>query len=217
MAILNKRNIDSNCVKEFILTTLFGEHSPDCEVYFKDSNINICMLGGGDWHHYHTNLNKDNPFNDIYLYGVNKFGMILQVRYIPEDFKIYNRTNNQLFIKEIVNTDLKGELGFENVYLDLLGNMNFNRIKDIPEILSKKLENVTSIHFGETGGIFIRCLNDFKGDYKSQIFNMILREYYNFKHHLNQLSHIQLFVNVAAVGEVMVYLDFQDSSKCYFV
>lgn len=218
MAVLHKHNCD-NSIQESILTTLFGAYYPDCKVILKDSKIDIQILEDEEGCLYHTKLHKDIPFNDIHISGMNEVGMIFQVKYIPENFKIHNHTGNQIFIKEIITTDLKGDLIFENMYLDLLENMNLDRIKDIPSILSKRLEKVTSIDFGETGGLFIRCFDDLaENSYKTELFNRILKDYYaSFKQHLNHLPHIQLVINVAAVGKVVIYLDFEVMSKCHFI
>lgn len=218
MAILHKHNCD-NSIQESILNTTFGAYYPPCDINFNNSSINITILKDDEGCLYHTNWKENIPFNDIHISGMNKVGMIFQVKYIPENFKIHNHTGNQIFIKEIITTDLKGDLIFENMYLDLLENMNFDRIKDIPSILSKRLEKVTSIDFGETGGLFMRCFEDFaENSYKTELFNRILKDYYaSFKQHLNHLSHIQLVINVAAVGKVVIYLDFEDMSKCHFI
>ena len=218
MAVLHKHNCD-NRIQESILNTLFGAYYPLCDINFNNSSINITILKDDEGYLYHTKLHKDIPFNDIYISGMNEVGMIFQVKYIPENFKIHNHTGNQIFIKEIITTDLKGDLIFENMYLDLLENMNFDRIKDIPSILSKRLEKVTSIDFGETGGLFMRCFEDFdENSYKTELFNRILNDYYSsFKQYLNHLSHIQLVINVASVGKVVIYLDFENRSKSYFV
>lgn len=218
MAVLHKHNCD-NSIKESILDTVFGVYYPDSKVILKDSNIHIQILEDDEGCLYHTKLHKDIPFNDIHISGVNKVGMIFQVRHIPDNFKIHNHTGNQIFIKEIITTDLKGDLIFENMYLDLLENMNFDRIKDIPSILSKRLEKVTPIDFGETGGLFMRCFEDFdKKNYKFKIFDKIIKFYYaSFKQYLNHLPHIQLVINVAAVGKVVIYLDFEVMSKCHFI
>ena len=223
MAVLHKHNCD-NSIKESILTTLFGNHYPDGKVILKDSNIHIQIVEDDEGCLYHTKLHKDIPFNDIYISGMNEVGMIFQVRHIPDNFKIHNHTSNQIFIKEIITTDLKGDLILENMYLDLLENMNWenmgtNNLNNIPSILSKRLEKVTSIDFGENGGLFIRCFDDLaENSYKTELFNRILKDYYaSFKQHLNHLPHIQLVINVAAVGKVVIYLDFEDMSKCHFI
>ena len=218
MAVLRKHNCD-NSIQESILNTLFGAYYPPCDINFNNSSINITILKDDEGCLYHTKLHKDIPFNDIHISGMNEVGMIFQVRHIPDNFKIHNHTGNQIFIKEIITTDLKGDLIFENMYLDLLEDMNFDRIKDILSILSKRLEKVTSIDFGETGGLFMRCFEDFaENSYKTELFNRILKDYYaSFKQHLNHLSHIQLVINVAAVGKVVIYLDFENRSKSYFV
>lgn len=218
MAILYKHNCD-NSIQESILNTLFGAYYPVSKVILKDSKIDIQILKDDEGCLYHTKLHKDIPFNDIYISGMNEVGMIFQVKHIPDNFKIHNHTGNQIFIKEIITTDLKGDLIFENMYLDLLENMNFDRIKDIPSILSKRLEKVTSIDFGETGGLFMRCFEDFaENSYKTDIFDKILKDYYSFfKQYLNHIPCIQLVINVAAVGKVVIYLDLKDMSKCHFI
>ena len=218
MAILHKHNCD-NSIQESILNTLFGAYYPPCDINFNNSSINITILKDDEGCLYHTNWKENIPYNNIYISGINKVGMIFQVRHIPDNFKIHNHTSNQIFIKEIITTDLKGDLIFENMYLDLLENMNFDRIKDIPSILSKRLEKVTSIDFGETGGLFIRCFEDFvEKNYKLKIFDKIIKIYYSsFKQYLNYLPHIQLVINVAAIGKVVIYLDFENRSKSYFV
>lgn len=218
MAILHKHNCD-NSIQESILNTLFGAYYPPCDINFNNSSINITILKDDEGCLYHTKLHKDIPFNDIHISGMNEVGMIFQVKYIPENFKIHNHTGNQIFIKEIITTDLKGDLIFENMYLDLLENMNFDRIKDIPSILSKRLEKVTSMDFGETGGLFMRCFEDFaENSYKTELFNRILGDYYSFfKQYLNHIPCIQLVINVAAVGKVVIYLDLKDMSKCHFI
>lgn len=218
MAILHKHNCD-NSIQESILNTLFGAYYPPCDINFNNSSINITILKDDEGCLYHTNWKENIPYNNIYISGMNEVGMIFQVKYIPENFKIHNHTGNQIFIKEIVTADLKGDLIFENMYLDLLENMNFDRIKDIPSILSKRLEKVTSIDFGETGGLFMRCFEDFaENSYKTELFNRILKDYYaSFKQHLNHLPHIQLVINVAAIGKVVIYLDFEVMSKCHFI
>ena len=218
MAILHKHNCD-NSIQESILNTTFGAYYPPCDINFNNSSINITILKDDEGCLYHTNWKENVPYNNIYISGVNKVGMIFQVRHIPDNFKIHNHTGNQIFIKEIITTDLKGDLIFENMYLDLLENMNFDRIKDIPSILSKRLEKVTSIDFGETGGLFMRCFEAFaENSYKTDIFDKILKDYYSsFKQYLNHLPHIQLVINVAAVGKVVIYLDLKDMSKCHFI
>ena len=218
MAILHKHNCD-NSIQESILNTLFGAYYPPCDINFNNSSINITILKEDEGCLYHTNWKENIPYNNIYISGVNKVGMIFQVRHIPDNFKIHNHTGNQIFIKEIITTDLKGDLIFENMYLDLLENMNFDRIKDIPSILSKRLEKITSIDFGENGGLFIRCFEDFvEKNYKFKIFDKIIKIYYSsFKQYLNHLSHIQLVINIAAIGKVVIYLDLKDRSKSYFV
>jgi hypothetical protein len=218
MAILHKHNCD-NSIQESILNTLFGAYYPPCDINFNNSSINITILKDDEGCLYHTNWKENIPYNNIYISGMNEVGMIFQVKYIPDNFKIHNHTGNQIFIKEIITADLKGDLIFENMYLDLLENMNFDRIKDIPSILSKRLEKVTSIDFGETGGLFIRCFDDLtENSYKTELFNRILKDYYaSFKQYLNHLSHIQLVINVAAVGKVVIHLDFKYRSKSYFV
>lgn len=217
MAILYKHNCD-NSIQESILNTLFGAYYPVSKVILKDSKIDIQILKDDEGCLYHTKLHKDIPFNDIYISGMNEVGMIFQVKHIPDNFKIHNHTGNQIFIKEIITTDLKGDLIFENMYLDLLENMYFDRIKDIPSILSKRLEKVTSIDFGETGGLFMRCFEDFaENSYKTDIFDKILKDYYSFfKQYLNHIPCIQLVINVA-VGKVVIYLDLKDMSKCHFI
>ena len=218
MAILHKHNCD-NSIKESILNTLFGNHYPDSKVILKDSKIDIQILKDDEGCLYHTKLHKDIPFNDIHISGKNEVGMIFQVKHIPDNFKIHNHTGNQIFIKEILTTHLKGSLILENMYLDLLENMALDRIKDIPSTLSKRLEKVTSIDFGEIGGIFIRCFEDFvENSYKPELFNRILKDYYSsFKQYLNHIPCIQLVINVAAVGKVVIYLDFEVMSKCHFI
>nr|DAX70579.1 MAG TPA: hypothetical protein [Caudoviricetes sp.] len=218
MAILYKHNCD-NSIQKSILNTLFGAYYPPCDINFNNSSINITILKDNEGCLYHTNWKENIPYNNIYISGMNEVGMIFQVKYIPENFKIHNHTGNQIFIKEIITTDLKGDLIFENMYLDLLENMNLDRIKDIPSILSKRLEKVTSMDFGETGGFFIRCFEDFvEKNYKFKIFDKIIKIYYSsFKQYLNYLPHIQLVINVAAVGRVVIYLDLKDRSKSYFV
>lgn len=218
MAILHKHNCD-NSINDSILNTVFGAYYPPCDINFNNSSINITILKDDEGCLYHTNWKENIPYNDIYISGINKVGMIFQVKCIPDNFKIHNHTGNQIFIKEIITTDLKGGLNLENMYLDLLENMTLDRIKDIPSILSKKLEKVTFIDFGETGGIFIRCFDDLaENSYKPELFNKILKDYYSsFKQYLNHLSHIQLVINVAAIGKVVIYLDFEDRSKSYFV
>lgn len=218
MAILHKHNCD-NSIQESILNTLFGAYYPPCDINFNNSSINITILKDDEGCLYHTNWKENIPYNNIYISGMNEVGMIFQVKYIPENFKIHNHTGNQIFIKEIVSTNLKGDLILENMYLDLLENMNFDRIKDIPSILSKRLEKVTSMDFGETGGLFMRCFEDFaENSYKTELFNRILKDYYaSFKQHLNHLPHIQLVINVAAIGKVVIYLDFEVMSKCHFI
>lgn len=223
MAVLHKHNCD-NSIQESILTTLFGAYYPDCKVILKDSKIYIQILEDEEGCLYHTNWKENIPYNNIYISGINKVGMIFQVRHIPDNFKIHNHTGNQIFIKEIITTDLKGDLILENMYLDLLENMNWenmgtNNLNNIPSILSKRLEKLTSIDFGETGGLFMRCFEDFaENSYKTELFNRILKDYYSyFKQYLNHLSHIQLVINVAAVGKVVIYLDFEDRSKSYFI
>jgi len=218
MAVLHKHNCD-NSIQESILNTLFGAYYPVSKVILKDSKIDIQILKDDEGCLYHTKLHKDIPFNDIHISGMNEVGMIFQVKHIPDNFKIHNHTGNQIFIKEIITTDLKGDLILENMYLDLLENMNFDRIKDIPSILSKRLEKVTSIDFGETGGLFMRCFDDLaENSYKTKLFNKILGDYYtSFKQHLNHIPCIQLVINVAAVGKVVIYLDFEDMSKCHFI
>lgn len=218
MAILHKHNCD-NSIQESILNTLFGAYYPPCDINFNNSSINITILKDDEGCLYHTNWKENIPYNNIYISGMNKVGMIFQVKYIPENFKIHNHTGNQIFIKEILTTNLKGNLILENMYLDLLENMNWDRIKDIPEILSKRLEKVTSIDFGETGGLFIRGFDDLaENSYKTELFDKILKDYYSsFKQHLNHLPHIQLVINVAAVGKVVIYLDLKDRSKSYFI
>lgn len=218
MAILHKHNCD-NSIQESILNTLFGAYYPPCDINFNNSSINITILKDDEGCLYHTNWKENIPYNNIYISGMNEVGMIFQVKYIPENFKIHNHTGNQIFIKEIVSTNLKGDLILENMYLDLLENMNFDRIKDIPSILSKRLEKVTSIDFGETGGLFIRCFEDLaEKNYKFKIFDKIIKIYYSsFKQYLNYLPHIQLVINVAAVGKVVIYLDLKDRSGSYFI
>ena len=218
MAILHKHNCD-NSIKESILNTLFGNHYPDSKVILKDSKIDIQILEDVEGCLYHTHWKENVPYNNIYISGINKAGMIFQVKCIPENFKIHNHTGNQIFIKEIITTDLKGDLILENMYLDLLENMNWDNLNNIPSILSKILEKVTSIDFGETGGVFIRCFEDFvENSYKPELFNRILKDYYSsFKQYLNRLPHIQLVINVAAVGKVVIYLDLEDRSKSYFI
>ena len=218
MAILHKHNCD-NSIQESILNNLFGAYYPVSKVILKDSKIDIQILEDDEGCLYHTKLHKDIPFNDIYISGMNEVGMIFQVKYIPDNFKIHNQTSNQIFIKEIVSTDLKGDLILENMYLDLLENMRLDNLNNIPSILSKRLEKVTSIDFGETGGLFIRCFEDFdENSYKTELFNRILKDYYSsFKQYLNHLSHIQLVINVAAIGKVVIYLDLKDMSKCHFI
>lgn len=218
MAILHKHNCD-NSIQESILNTTFGAYYPPCDINFNNSSINITILKDNEGCLYHTKLHKDIPFNDIHISGMNEVGMIFQVKYIPENFKTHNHTGNQIFIKEIITTDLKGDLILENMYLDLLENMRLDNLNNIPSILSKRLEKVTSIDFGETGGLFIRCFEDFaENSYKTELFNRILNDYYaSFKQHLNHLPHIQLVINVAAVGKVVIYLDFEDMSKCHFI
>lgn len=218
MAILHKHNCD-NSIQESILNTLFGAYYPPCDINFNNSSINITILKDNEGCLYHTKLHKDIPFNDIHISGMNEVGMIFQVKYIPENFKTHNHTGNQIFIKEIITTDLKGDLIFENMYLDLLENMRLDNLNNIPSILSKRLEKVTSIDFGETGGLFIRCFEDFaENSYKTDIFDKILKDYYSFfKQYLNHIPCIQLVINVAAVGKVVIYLDLKDRSKSYFV
>lgn len=218
MAILHKHNCD-NSINDSILNTVFGAYYLPCDINFNNSSINITILKDDEGCLYHTNWKENIPYNNIYISGVNKVGMIFQVRHIPDNFKIHNHTGNQIFIKEIITTDLKGDLIFENMYLDLLENMNFDRIKDIPSILSKRLEKVTSIDFGENGGLFIRCFEDFvEKNYKFKIFDKIIKIYYSsFKQYLNYLPHIQLVINVAAIGKVVIYLDLKDRSKSYFI
>lgn len=218
MAVLHKHNCD-NSIKESILNTLFGNHYPDSKVILKDSKIDIQILEDVEGCLYHTHWKENVPYNNIYISGINKAGMIFQVKCIPENFKIHNHTGNQIFIKEIITTNLKGDLILENMYLDLLENMTLDRIKDIPSTLSKRLEKVTSIDFGETGGVFIRCFEDLtEKNYKFKIFDKIIKIYYSsFKQYLNRLPHIQLVINVAAVGKVVIYLDFEDRSKSYFI
>lgn len=218
MAILHKHNCD-NSIQESILNTLFGAYYPPCDINFNNSSINITILKDDEGCLYHTKLHKDIPFNDIHISGMNEVGMIFQVKYIPENFKTHNHTGNQIFIKEIITTDLKGDLIFENMYLDLLENMRLDNLNNIPSILSKRLEKVTSIDFGETGGLFMRCFDDLtENSYKTELFNRILKDYYaSFKQHLNHLPHIQLVINVAAAGKVVIYLDFEDMSKCHFI
>lgn len=218
MAIFHKHNCDS-CINDSILNTVFGSYYPPCDINFNNSSINITISKDDEGCLYHTNWKENIPYNNIYISGVNTVGMIFQVRHIPDNFKIHNHTGNQIFIKEIITTDLKGDLIFENMYLDLLENMNFDRIKDIPSILSKRLEKVTSIDFGETGGVFIRCFEDLvEKNYKFKIFDKIIKIYYSsFKQYLNRLPHIQLVINVAAIGKVVIYLDFENRSKSYFV
>ena len=218
MAVLHKHNCDS-CINDSILNATFGAHYPDCKVILKDSKIDIQIVEDDEGCLYHTHWSQNIPYNNIYISGINKVGMIFQVKHIPENFKIHNHTGNQIFIKEIVSTDLKGDLILENMYLDLLENMTLDRIKDIPSILSQRLEKVSSMDFGETGGIFIRCFEDLaEKNYKFKIFDKIIKIYYSsFKQYLNHLSHIQLVINVAAVGKVVIYLDLKDRSKSYFV
>lgn len=218
MAILHKHNCD-NSIQESILNTLFGAYYPVSKVILKDSKIDIQILEDDEGCLYHTKLHKDIPFNDIHISGMNEVGMIFQVKHIPDNFKIHNHTGNQIFIKEIITTDLKGDLILENMYLDLLENMRLDNLNNIPSILSKRLEKVTSIDFGETGGFFIRCFEDFdENSYKTELFNRILKDYYSsFKQYLNHLSHIQLVINVAAIGKVVIYLDLKDRFKCYFI
>lgn len=219
MAILHKHNCD-NSIKEYILNTLFGPGYPPCDINFNNSSINITILKDVEGCLYHTNWKENVPYSDdIYISGINKAGMIFQVKCIPENFKIHNHTGNQIFIKEIITTHLKGDLILENMYLDLLENMNLDNLNIIPSILSKRLEKVTSIDFGETGGIFIRGFEDLsENSYKPELFNRILKDYYSsFKQYLYHLSHIQVVINVAVVGKVVIYLDFEDRSKSYFI
>ena len=210
MSIFNKHNSDY-ILQHSLLNNIFGEDYPKGEVKITDSRVNVHLLQDKKNIYYNSTFHKHCPYNDFYISGVNTVGMIFQLEDLPEDFKIHNQTGNQIYLKEKSSFILSGDLVMENINLDLMDDYL------VPSLLGKKFQKVNSIDFGIGGGVYIRFLESIPGNYKRIVYDKVLQNYYSYKENLGHLTHFQLVINVVRTGRVIVYMDFQDPSKCYFI
>lgn len=220
MAILNKP-FSNDSIKIDIMDTIFGNYHPDCDVQFSDFGIQLHITGRNHGNMYWTKFNKDCPYNDIHISGSNEKGTQFVMDYIPEDFKIYNETGK--YVKWELRNDaiLKGDICFSNIVLEDYQFLSFTPHDNyLPIEIYQILKEVTSLDFGERGGIQIfynHSYTIFDDNYKQIVFEEFMEKYELFQKHLSYLSHIQLLVEGSNEKSVMIKMDLVNKDKCCYM
>ena len=218
MAVLNKTTSNEK-LKLDILDTIFGNYHPDCDVQFSDFGIYLNITGRNHGNMYWTKFNKNCPYNDIHISGSNEKGTHFVMDYIPEDFKIYNETGK--YVKWELRNDaiLKGDICFSNMVLETYQFLSFTSHDNyLPIQLYQILKEVTSVDFGESGGILISYNHSiFEEDYKQIVFEEFMEKYELFQKHLTHLPYIQLLVNISNEKLVQICMDLVNKDKCYYI
>ena len=218
MAILNKP-FSNDSIKIDIMDTMFGNYHPDCDVQFSDFGIYLNITGRNHGNMYWTKFNKNCPYNDIHISGSNEKGTHFVMDYIPEDFKIYNETGNGIKCELRNDTLLKGNVTLSNIILKTYQFLSFTSHDNyLPIQLYQILKEVTSVDFGEKGGILISYNHSiFEEDYKQIVFEEFMEKYELFQKHLYYLSYIQLMVNISNEKLVQICMDLVNKDKCYYM
>ena len=218
MAILNKPfSIDS--IKIDIMDTIFGNYHPDCDIQFSDFGIYLNITGRNHGNMYWTKFNKNCPYNDIHISGSNEKGTHFVMDYIPEDFKIYNETEAYMKCELRNDAILKGNICFSNMVLETYQFLSFTPHDNyLPIEIYQILKKVTSVDFGEKGGILISYNHSiFEEDYKQIVFEEFMEKYELFQKHLTHLPYIQLLVNISNEKLVQICMDLVNKDNCYYM
>lgn len=218
MAVLNKPSSNES-IKIDIMDTIFGNYHPDCDVQFSDFGIGVHITGRNHGNMYWTKFNKDCPYNDIHISGSNEKGTQFVMNYIPVDFKMYNETGAYMKCELRNDAILKGDLVFDNIVLEDYQFLYFNSHDDyLPIQLYQILKEVTSVDFGEKGGILISYNHSiFEENYKQIVFEEFMAKYELFQKYLTHLPYIQLLVNIPNEKLVQICMDLVNKDKCYYM
>lgn len=218
MAIINKKSYNES-IKIDIMDTIFGNYHPDCDINFSDFGIYLNITGRNHGNMYWTKFNKDCPYNDIHISGYNEKGTQFIMDYIPEDFKIYNETGAYMKCELRNDAILKGDICFSNIVLEGFQFLSFTPHDNyLPIEIYQILKKVTSVDFGEKGGILISYNHSiFEEDYKQIVFEEFMEKYELFQKHLTHLPYIQLLVNISNEKLVQICMDLVNKDKCYYM
>ena len=108
---------------------------------------------------------------------------------------------------------------FSNIVLEDYQFLSFTPHDNyLPIEIYQILKEVTSVDFGEKGGILISYNHSiFEEDYKQIIFEEFMEKYELFQKHLTHLPYIQLLVNIPNEKSVQICMDLVNKDKCYYM
>ena len=135
------------------------------------------------------------------------------------DFKMYNETGAYMKCELRNDAILKGDICFSNMVLETYQFLSFTSHDNyLPIQLYQILKEVTSVDFGESGGILISYNHSiFEEDYKQIVFEEFMEKYELFQKHLTHLPYIQLLVNISNEKLVQICMDLVNKDKCYYI